>query len=116
MGDLRRWSDTARGICGGMRERGEFTENEVREIVNCSWHYVVQNYESHLVQEICVLCNPKFNYLGNKSLRFLELDKSNANLRILCTLGSFLQGADKSLARIDNSYVKIKHICCLSSL
>ena len=26
------------------------------------------------------------------------------------------KGADKSLARIDNSYVKIKHISCLSAL
>jgi len=26
------------------------------------------------------------------------------------------RGADKSLARIDNSYVEIKHISCLSSL
>jgi len=26
------------------------------------------------------------------------------------------RGADKSLARIDNSYVKIKYISCLSSL
>ena len=25
-------------------------------------------------------------------------------------------GADKSLAQIDNSYVKIKHVSCLSSL
>jgi hypothetical protein len=26
------------------------------------------------------------------------------------------RGADKSLSRIDNSYVKVKHLFCLSSL
>ena len=26
------------------------------------------------------------------------------------------RGADKSLARIDNSYLKMKHISCVSSL
>jgi len=29
---------------------------------------------------------------------------------------TYYRGADKSLARIDNSYVKIKQIICLSSL
>jgi len=33
-----------------------------------------------------------------------------ANLKFL------YRGVDKSLARIDNSYVKIKHVSCLSSL
>jgi hypothetical protein len=44
MGDLERWSDTARGICEGLRERGELSEKEEREIVNCSWHYVVEYF------------------------------------------------------------------------
>jgi len=39
--------------------------------------------------------------------------------RLDTDLGHFqvtIWGADKSLARIDNSYVKIKYVSCLSSL
>jgi hypothetical protein len=31
MGDLRRWSDTARGIYGGLWKRGKYEEKEERE-------------------------------------------------------------------------------------
>ena len=57
-----------------------------------------------------------------KSIFLYTVDKFKITLKsILIKTSIFFKfmnyrGADKSLARIDNSYVKIKHINCISSL
>ena len=56
-------------------------------------------------------------YITNDNqCHLLERNKTNVTSnKCAILLAIFYRGVDKSLARIDNSYVKIKHIICLSA-
>jgi hypothetical protein len=124
MGDLRRWSDAARGTCGELWERGKYREKGEGRLWTVAGaaqkNSSLEANSSLVVQEICLLFNPKFITVVTRhaSGRYFEPDESTAHSRVLFISDSFfniiLESTDMSSKTTPRFPTKIQyaHLIC----